>query len=46
MSEEEKKALKIYFDNTNVNVTSLVKKVGLKDYKKFQKILNKIYEDG
>lgn len=45
LNEEEVKSLQTYFDNTMINMTSMIKKVGLKEVKKFESVLKKIYED-
>ena len=45
LNEEEIEALIAYFDETNVNITSLIKKIGLKKVRVFQSVIDKIYTE-
>jgi hypothetical protein len=45
LNEEEIDALVAYFDETNINITSLIKKIGLKKVRVFESIINKVYEE-
>lgn len=45
LTKEEVEALKAYFDETNINITSLIKKIGLKKVKEFEAVIDKIYKD-
>jgi tRNA A37 threonylcarbamoyladenosine dehydratase len=45
LTEEEIDALKAYFDVTNVNITSLIKKIGLKKVKIIQEVINNIFNE-
>jgi tRNA A37 threonylcarbamoyladenosine dehydratase len=44
LNQEEIDALKAYFDETNINITSLIKKIGLKKVKVFESIIHKVYK--
>jgi hypothetical protein len=46
LTKEEVEALKAYFDETTINITSLIKKIGLKKVKEFEAVIDKIYKDG
>jgi hypothetical protein len=46
LTKEEVQALKAYFDETTINITSLIKKIGLKKVKEFEAVIDKIYKDG
>jgi hypothetical protein len=47
LNNEEVEALKAYFDETTINISSLIKKIGLKQVREFEKVIDKIYkEDG
>jgi len=45
LTNEEVEALKAYFDETTINISSLIKKIGLKKVKEFELVINKIYKD-
>lgn len=45
LNKNEVEALKAYFDETTINITSLIKKIGLAKVKEFEAIINKIYEE-
>ena len=45
LSKTEVEALKNYFDNTTINVSMFIKKLGLKKWKEIQSVLEKLYED-
>ena len=45
LSNEEVEALKAYFDETTINISSLIKKIGLKKVKEFELVIDKIYEE-
>ncbi len=45
LSKTEVQALKNYFDETTINVSMLIKKLGLKKWKEIQSVLEKLYED-
>ena len=44
-NEEIIKGLLIYLEDVEINATKMVKKVGLKEYKKFYKALNEAIEE-
>lgn len=44
LTKEEVKALRAYFDETPINITKLIKKIGLDETKKFESIYDKIYK--
>lgn len=44
LTNEEVDALKSYFDETTINITSLIKKIGLKKVKEFELVIDKIYK--
>lgn len=46
LTTEEVEALKAYFDETTINISSLIKKIGLKKVKEFEAVIDKIYEHG
>lgn len=46
LTKEEVEALKAYFDITTINITSLIKKIGLKKVKEFEAVIDKFYKDG
>ena len=43
LTNEEVEALKAYFDETTINITSLIKKIGLEDVRIFEAVLKKLY---
>ena len=43
LTEQEIEALRAYFDETTINITSLIKKIGLEKVRLFEKVINKIY---
>lgn len=45
LNEEEIDALVAYFDETNINITSLIKKIGLKKVRVFESIIVKVYKE-
>ena len=45
LTKEEVKALKVYFDETTINITKLIKKIGLETVKDLEKAIDKIYKD-
>lgn len=45
LTNEEVDALKAYFDKTTINITSLIKKIGLKKVKEFELVIDKIYKE-
>jgi tRNA A37 threonylcarbamoyladenosine dehydratase len=45
LNQEELDALVAYFDETNINITSLIKKIGLKKVKVFESVVDKIYKE-
>ena len=45
LNKEETAALKAYFDQTIINITILIKKMGLKQVKEFQQAIDKIYKE-
>lgn len=44
LEKNEVEALKEYFDVTNINITALVKKIGLKQVKEFEAVIHKVYK--
>ena len=46
LTKEEVKALRLYLDETTINISSLIKKIGLKKVKEFEAVIDKIYKDG
>jgi hypothetical protein len=44
LSLEEYKALIVYFDNTEINISKMIKNEGLKTTKAFEDALTKIYK--
>jgi hypothetical protein len=45
LTEEEIDALRAYFDVTNINISILIRKIGLKKVNAFQKVINTVYEN-
>jgi methylphosphotriester-DNA--protein-cysteine methyltransferase len=45
LTKEEAEALRNYFDETSINITKLIKKIGLKQTKKFEEVIDKIYKE-
>ena len=45
LSKEEVEALKAYFDVTTINITSLIKKIGLEKVRKFDAVTDKLYKN-
>lgn len=43
LSKQEVDALKVYFDETEINVTKFIKKIGLKQWKEIEKVIDKLY---
>jgi hypothetical protein len=44
LTEEEVNALRAYFDETTINISKLIKKIGLKETKKFETVIDKLYK--
>ena len=44
LSKNETEALKAYFDETTINVTKLIKQIGLKNWKEIENVINKLYK--
>jgi hypothetical protein len=44
LSKQEVDALKVYFDETEINVTKFIKKIGLKQWKEIEKVIDKLYK--
>jgi hypothetical protein len=44
LTENEREALRAYFDETTINITSLIKKIGKEKVKMFEKVIDKIYK--
>jgi len=42
LTDEELKVLKAYFEVTNINISALAHKIGVKNVKDFNKVLDKI----
>lgn len=45
LTKEEVKALRLYLDETTINITSLIKKIGLNNVREFEKVIDKIYKE-
>lgn len=45
LTEQDLKALVAYFDTTNIDITRLIKKIGLENVKNFQEVIDKIYKE-
>ena len=45
LTKEEVEALHAYFDETTINITKLIKKIGLAKTKKFEFVIDKIYKE-
>lgn len=45
LTNDEVEALKAYFDETTINISSLIKKIGLKKVKEFELVIDKIYKE-
>tara|TARA_R110000868_G_scaffold285115_1_gene545602 strand:- start:351 stop:500 length:150 start_codon:yes stop_codon:yes gene_type:complete len=45
LTKEEIETLRNYFDETSINITKLIKKIGLKETKKFEAVIDKIYKE-
>lgn len=45
LSKTEVQALKNYFNNTNINVSTLINKIGIKDWKEIQSVIDKLYKE-
>jgi len=47
LSKEEVAVLKMYFDESRINITGLIKKIGLRNTEIFENMIDKVYkEDG
>lgn len=44
LEKNEVEALKEYFEVTTINITALVKKIGLKQVKEFEAVIQKVYK--
>jgi methylphosphotriester-DNA--protein-cysteine methyltransferase len=44
LTKDEVKALRAYFDNTTINITKLIRDMGLSKTKKFESVIDKIYK--
>ena len=44
LTKENKKALLAYFDNTTINITNLIKKIGREDTKELENFIDKLYK--
>ena len=44
LTKDEVKALRAYFDETTINISKLIKKVGLDETKRFESVIDKIYK--
>lgn len=44
LTKDEVKALRAYFDETTINISKLIKKIGLNETKKFELVIDKIYK--
>jgi hypothetical protein len=45
LTNEEVEALKAYFDETTINITTLIKKIGLAKVRTFEGVIDKIYKE-
>jgi NTP pyrophosphatase (non-canonical NTP hydrolase) len=45
LDKEEVKALRIYLDEVTINITSLIKKIGVTNVRAFEKVIDKIYKE-
>lgn len=43
LSEKEREALRAYFDEVTINITSLIKRIGLEKVKLLKATIDKIY---
>jgi len=44
LTNEEVEALQAYFDETTINISSLIKKIGLKKVREFEAVIDKLYK--
>lgn len=44
LTEQEIEALRAYFDETSVSISSLIKKIGKEKVNMFEKVIDKIYK--
>lgn len=44
LTKEEVEALRAYFDETLINITKLIEKIGRDKTKKFEAIIDKVYK--
>ena len=44
LTKDEVKALRAYFDETTINISKLIKKIGFNETKKFELVIDKIYK--
>ena len=45
LTKEEVRALRLYLDEITINITSLIKKIGLSNVREFEKVIDKIYKE-
>ena len=45
LTKQEVRALRLYLDETTINITTLSKKIGLINVKEFEKVIDKIYKE-
>lgn len=45
LTKEEVRALRLYLDETTININTLIKKIGLLNVKEFEKVIDKIYKE-
>jgi hypothetical protein len=45
LTKEDLEALHAYFDETTIDITKLIKKIGLDKVKNFEKVIDKIYKE-
>ena len=44
LTNAEVEALKAYFDETTINISGLIKKIGLKKVNNFEAVIDKLYK--
>jgi hypothetical protein len=45
LTKEEVEALQAYFDETTINITKLIRTIGLVKTKEFEAVIDKIYKE-
>jgi hypothetical protein len=45
LTKQEVRALRLYLDETTINITSLIKKIGVINVREFEKVIHKIYKE-